>query len=210
MLNFNNGYISCTFDTLDISDRFTNLQGLEFLWRKVSSETDFEKFYLVEEKDIDNAVSLFEFSKYNKYRLTDSDYFLYFILYIVRKKPKFGKERANGAKAARLNINQIIQTANSDPLFREKIDYFKFSIKQNHSRYAEHWELHYINQEYCHDRDIAELLSKCTIVIKPSDNFTYDNHLEKLRKIHLFLRNQTYNYILKPQVNSVFVNKPFF
>lgn len=150
-------------DSSYIESRFSDLYNINYLWRMVSSSNE-SKFYALREGE--TTVSLYEILRIEDEN--ESDSFLRFMFYSVLKIPEGKKDK--GRKSARLNINKIIQLANSDSIFLSKLECIRISIKQEYP-IANHWDMIYVERDYYCDDEIIRLLGSCTELFKPTENF---------------------------------------
>lgn len=154
---------SFNFESDDVESRFENLINIDYLWRIVSSNNE-SKFYAL--RNNENTVSLYEML--NSKDKHESDYFLQFMFFTVLKKPE--NRKVKGRKSARLNIGKILQLANSDSIFLEKLERIKISINQKYN-IANHWDMIYVERSYYLDDELIRLLGSCTDLFKPTINF---------------------------------------
>lgn len=174
--------ISFNFD--DDLDSYYNdpLYNVEFLFRMIGSG-DYKTYYVLKPKEIESKkISLFhlkdEFLNKNNH-LCSNDCFLQFMFFIVMKDVELDHDYLTKRKIANLITRKIIQLANSDEIFRQKVEYIRISIldEQYYPEQANHWDLKYADEKYCKDEHIQTLLYNCTIINDVSSEFLYSNML---------------------------------
>lgn len=175
-------YDDISFDFDDSFDDIDPLYQIEFLFRMVGSG-NYKTYYILKPYEIESKkISLFnlnqDFLNKNNHLCTN-DCFLQFMFFIVMKDVELDFDYLKKRKIANLITRKITQLANTDDVFREKVEYIRISIleEQNYIEHADHWDLKYANEKYCKDDYIQQLLFNCTVVHDVSADFEYSNML---------------------------------
>ena len=177
-----NDDISFNFDD-DFDNNYNDpLYEIEFLFRMIGSG-DYKTYYTLKPYEMTRKeISLFhmkqEFLNKNNH-LYLNDCFLQFMFFVVMKDLVLDHNYLMKRKIANLITRKIVQLANSDEIFRQKVEYIRISIldEQNYPEQADHWDLKYADEKCCKDEHIQKLLFNCTTVHDVSSDFLYSNML---------------------------------
>lgn len=175
--------ISFDFDDED-SEVYGTVYPVETLFRMIGSGK-YSTYYILKKYELlSKQISLFdlenEFKEKNSHLCTN-DCFLQFMFFIVMVDVKdLTEDYLKKRKIAQLFLRKLEQLGRTDESFKKKIEYIRLSPihDQNYTGYAEHWDLKYVKEEYCHDDDIQSLLFNCTKVYTVSEDFVYENMLK--------------------------------
>ena len=177
-----NDDISFNFDDDFDSNPNDPLYEIEFLFRMIGSG-DYKTYYILKPYEMKRKeISLFhlkqEFLNKNSH-LCLNDCFLQFMFFVVMEDNELDQNYLMKRKIANLITRKIVQLANSDEIFRQKVEYIRISIleEQNYPEQADHWDLKYADENCCKDEHIQKLLFNCTTVHNVSSDFLYSNML---------------------------------
>lgn len=179
---FSNDSDDISFNFDDNFDNTDPLYEIEFLFRMVGSG-DYKTYYVLKHYEEESKkISLFnlnqDFLNKNNH-LCLNDCFLQFMFFVVMKDAELDQNYLTKRKIANLLTRKILQLANSDEIFKERVEYIRISIleEQNYKDHADHWDLKYADAKYCKDDHVQKILYNCTEVHNVSEEFSYSNML---------------------------------
>lgn len=161
---------------------FEKLNHIEFLHRMIGSK-DEKKIYVLKDYELESKkISLFDLKKEfldKNSHLCVNDCFLQFMFFVVMEKKTLSEKYMMNKKIANLIIKKILQLANTDEIFKSKVEYIDISPldEQNFIENADHWDLKYVEEHHSEDNDIQQLLYNCTEIYDVSNSFIYSNNL---------------------------------
>lgn len=169
-------------DVLPSDSYIDALYEVEKLYRMIG-KGDYKTFYILKESEIESKqISLFNLKNpflTNNAHLCQNDCFLKFMFYIVMAKSDLNEKYLQSRRIANLITRKVAQLAKTDDIFRKKIEHLSISklSDQNYIDHADHWDLKYIDESYCKDDDLQQLLFSCTKVTSVSSDFEYKDNL---------------------------------
>ncbi|MEM9992845.1 MAG: hypothetical protein AAGE79_01725 [Acinetobacter pittii] len=149
-----------------------DLKDIDVLWR-LAKKDNTHKFYLLRLDRNEEAVSLYDlnndFLERNN-KLCYADCFLGFMFFVVFTNPPRNIQQMKKKLAVTLLKNRLSALVQSNDIFLEKISYIRATPVLN-PRYAQanHWDMKYVEDKYCEDDDIIELLFNCSEMFEITD-----------------------------------------